>query len=355
VAEHGPWLLYLEPRDLRAPFPEWLEGLPGAGVLSSTGSEEMLERLKASRLPVVELRDASASNPFPFVGMDNSQIGRRVAEHFRGLGYRRFAGFLDGSQVYFRERIEGFAQALGAEGFECPVFESPVRRPRWDRFQRELADWLQRLEKPVAVFASNDQLAFWLADAAQQAGISVPEQLAVMGAENDRMLCESAWPQLSSVQFRGQAAGYAAAELLDGWIRSGRRQPPVRQVLLPLGDIVVRQSSDIVAVEDPRLARALEFIRRNAHTGVAVDDVARAAGLSRSALERRMRSQIGRSPGEQLSRVRFECVERLLMETDLTLAAIAERAGFEYPQYMAEAFHRRTGITPGEFRARRKI
>ncbi len=118
---------------------------------------------------------------------------------------------------------------------------------------------------------------------------------------------------------------------------------------------MVRQSSDIVAVEDERIARALHFIRQKAAEGVGVDEVAREVALSRSALERRMKASVGRSPGDELIRIRFGLVEKLLSQTDLTLDAIADRAGFKHPQYMAEAFRKRFGITPGEYRKRNRI
>ncbi|MBB5036111.1 AraC family transcriptional regulator [Prosthecobacter dejongeii] len=355
VAEHGPWSLYLEPRDLLSSYPAWLEEWPGDGILARTGDAAMLQRLKATGLPVMELRDSSPDQPFPFVGMDNSEIGVRVAVHLRSRGFQRFAAYLDPSLDFFRERIQRFTETVKSEGFACPVFEafSPSQRPRWDEHQQALADWLTSLEKPVGVFASNDQLGFWLLDAARRAGISVPEEVAVVGAENDRLLCETAWPPLSSVQLRGQAVGYAASQMLDAWIRTGTRPP--ERTLLPAGDFIVRQSSDIVAVEDPRLARALTYIRQHATENLGVDEVARAASLSRSALERQMKKQIGRSPGEEINRIRFGLVERLLTQTDLTLDAIAERAGFTHPQYMAEAFRKRQGQTPGQYRQRRKI
>ncbi|TLD68836.1 helix-turn-helix domain-containing protein [Phragmitibacter flavus] len=357
ATEHGPWSLFLEPRDLMSQFPKWLEGWSGDGILARSGSAEMLSQLEATGLPVVELRTTSLKHGFPFVGMDNRQMGERVAGHLRSRGFQRFAGYLDPSERYFLERMERFVEVVNEEGFGCPVFEafSPSREMTWDEHQRALADWLVALEKPVGVFACSDQLGFWLLDAARRAGILVPEQVAVVGAENDSTLCETAWPPLSSVQFRGQAVGFAAAELLAEWMKSGKKEAPRMSVGLPTGDIVVRQSSEIVAVEDEQLARALFFIREHAAEGIGVKEVARAACLSRSVLERRMMSVLGRSPGEEINRVKFRLVENLLAQSDLTLAAIAERAGFEHPQYMAEAFKRRSGMTPGEFRKRRKI
>jgi LacI family transcriptional regulator len=358
AAEHGPWSLYLEPRDLRSGFPGWLQRWPGDGILARTVDPQLLRRLKAAKLPVVELRTTVLKHPFPFVGMDNKLVAQRVAEHFLGRGFRSFASYLDRSEGFFIERWKHFQAALQRQGHECSLFEAPApeaRRPRWDQHLRALAAWLQALPKPVGVFAVNDQLGFWLLDAARRAGISVPEEVAVVGAENDKMLCETAWPPLSSVQLRGQAAGYMAARVLDDWIQGRRVPEPNERHYLPPGDVVVRQSSDIVAVEDARIARALQYIRQHATEDPAVERVAREAAMSRSALERRMKSLTGRSPGEEIDRIRIATVARLLTETDLTLDTIAERAGFRHPQYMAEAFKRREGLTPGEFRKRRKI
>lgn len=354
VAEHGPWSIYLEPRDLRSRFPEWLKDWPGDGILSRTVDAALLRQLKATKLPVIELRTTVLPHSFPFVGMDNSIVGTRVAEHLRNRGFQRFACYLDTSEAFFEERCTFFVKTLRAHGFECSVFKSS-RRLRWDAHQQALSEWLVSLEKPVGVFAVNDQLGFWLLDAARRAGIAVPEEVAVVGAENDTMLCDTASPPLSSVRLRGQAAGYEAARLLDAWMKKQRIPKPGENHLLPPGDIVVRQSSDIVAVEDPRIAAALRFIRQHATEQIDVARVARETALSRSVLERRMKAFIGRSPGEEINRIRFAAVEKLLVETDLTLDAIAARCGFTHPQYMAEAFRKRAGMTPGEFRKKKSL
>jgi LacI family transcriptional regulator len=352
VAEHGPWSLYLEPRDLRSTFPDWLKKWRGDGILSRTVDETMLRQLKATKLPVVELRTSVLKHPFPFVGMDNSVVGARVAEHLRNRGFHQFGCVQDVSENFFVERSDRFIRAVCDAGFECPVFQS--ERSNWEQHQRDLVAWLLKLPKPAGIFAVNDQLGFWVLDAARRAGIAVPEELAVVGAENDNMLCETASPPLSSLRLRGQVVGYAAARLLDEWMQRKRIPKPGEKHLHLPGDIVVRQSSDIVAVEDPRIAAALRFIRQHATENLDVTRVAREVALSRSVLERRMKALIGRSPGEEINRLRFAAVEKLLTQTDLTLDAIAARCGFTHPQYMAEAFRKRSGITPGDFRRSRK-
>jgi LacI family transcriptional regulator len=177
----------------------------------------------------------------------------------------------------------------------------------------------------------------------------VPEEAAVVGVENDETLCTLASPRLSSVAFDGERVGYEAATLLARLMEGGR--PPAEPIVVPPPGLVVRQSSDIVALDDPAVAAAVRSIREHACHGVTVSDVVRACGLSRSVLERRMRAALGRPPGEEIVRARFAEVKRLLVETDLPLAAIADRCGIEHPQYMAEAFKRLFGVTPGRFRA----
>ncbi|MCB1279061.1 DNA-binding transcriptional regulator, partial [Prosthecobacter sp.] len=350
---HDAWSLYLEPRDLRSSFPEWLKNWSGDGILSRTLDDKMLRQLKATRLPVVEMRTSVLAHSFPFVGIDNSAVGARVAQHFRNRGFHRFACVQDMSEAFFVERRERFCEAVRGFGFESPVFQP--KGANWEQHQNDLVTWLSELPKPVGVFAVNDQLGFWVLDAARRAGIAVPEELAVVGAENDNMLCETASPPLSSVRLRGRAVGHDAARVLDEWMRKVRIPVPGEQHLHAPGEIVTRQSSDIVAVEDPRIATALRFIRQKATEQIDVSAVAREAALSRTVLERRMKALIGRSPGEEINRMRFAAVEKLLSQTELTLDAIAARCGFAHPQYMAEAFRKRHGITPGEFRKRRVV
>ena len=357
VAEHGPWSLYFEPRDLASGFPDWLRDWPGDGILSRTGDAALLKQLVATKLPVVELRATKLNHPFPFVGMDNSLLGHAVAEHFRSRGFTQFACCLDESEHFFVQRCERFVETVKSWGMSCDVFTIKTGRgkQRWDEHQQALSQWLTKLPKPVGVFAVHDQLGFWVLDAARRAGIPVPEEVAVVGAENDKMLCETATPPLSSVRLRGAAAGYASAKLLDDWMRRRRLPNPSEQILIAPSDIVVRQSSDIVAVKDTQIAQALRFIRQHATEGIDVPKVANAVSLSRTTLERRMKAAIGRSPGEEINRVRFAAVEKLLSHTDITLEAIAARTGFAHPQYMAEAFHKRAGLTPGEYRKLKRI
>jgi LacI family transcriptional regulator len=208
----------------------------------------------------------------------------------------------------------------------------------------ELADWIHQLPKPVGIMACTDQLGFWLLDACDRAGVDVP----VIGVENDESLCEMANPPMSSVWFDAERIGYQAARLLDRMMRG--QSPPPPETLYPPGGIVTRRSSDIIAVDDEMVGRALHFIRDHADRNLRVGEVAEAVFVSRSVLERRMRQTIGRSPKAEIIRVRLQLVQDYLLSSSLTLTEIAERTVFHHPQYLAELFKKKLGQTPGQFR-----
>jgi LacI family transcriptional regulator len=310
----------------------------------------MADLIAATGLPAVELRATNLADGRPFVGMDNVHIGRAVAEHFFERGYRQFAAYSLQTESFFIERVRNFVSTV--EAFGCPCSELPESSSDsvsdWEQSQARLIVWLEKLPKPVGIFAANDQLGVRLLEACQSAGIAVPEEVAVVGAENEETLCAFATPPLTSVRFDGQAVGYAAAEMLDSLMQS--KSPSPREILIPPKGIVVRASSDELVINDPLVAQAARLIRENAMTGLNVDDLCRKLNASRSTLDRRMRAALKRSPKEEITRIRFREVERLLRETDLTIEVIAEQTGFAHSNYLQAAFKQTYGQTPGQFR-----
>jgi len=298
----------------------------------------------------VELRSTRLGGGRPFVGCDNAQIGRMVAEHFIERGYQQFGAYGLRTEPFFVERVRNFLSVLEARGFECEVLnEADSERPAdWERSQARLAEWLGGIPKPAGVFAANDQLGVRLLDACQRGGIAVPEEVAVVGAENEETLCTFATPRLSSVQFDGQAVGFVAAQMLDN-LMHGRAPAPLQQLVPPKG-IVARESSDGCVIHDPLVARAVRIIRENASFGINVNDLCARLNASRSTLDRRMHAALKRTPKQEILRVRFRDVERLLRETDLTVEAIAAQAGFTHSQYLQTAFKEWSGLSPGQFR-----
>ncbi len=352
MSEHGPWSVYMELRALESPIPPWLPRWRGDGILSRTGSQALADVIRRTGLPAVELRATKLRHHLPFVGVDNRSLGEMVASHLLECGFRNFGVYEIATEGYFEERRDNFIETLRRAGYTCHEYRPPGLREKpthWEKQQQEVARWVAGLPKPIGVMACTDQLGFWLLDACRRAGVAVPEEVAVVGVENDESLCSMSTPPLSSVEFDGVEIGYQAAALLAR-LMAGEAPPRGPILVKPLG-IVTRLSSDVVALENQDLAAAVRFIREHACEGIAVEDVLRAVLVSRSALERQMRRVLGRSPAAEIARVQFNRVCELLTATTLPLTAIAEKAGFKHPQYMAEAFKRRFGQTPGEFRA----
>jgi LacI family transcriptional regulator len=351
LGEHGPWSVYLETRSLESQAPPWLPGWRGDGILVRTGTAALARQVRAASVPAVELRSRRLNPRAPFVGVDNRALGDAVADHLLDRGLRHFGLLALDTEDFFRERCENFVSTLRRRGLACDVLRAPPRaeRPaRWEAQQRRLLAWLRRLPKPAGVMACTDQLGFWLLDACARGGLRVPEEVAVVGVENDDALCPMARPPLSSVALDTERVGYEAAAMLD---RLMRGRSPARRVLHvePLG-VVARRSSDVVAVEDGRLARALRHIREHACEGIGVGEVVRGAAISRSTLERGLRRLLGRSPHDELVRVRLDGARRLLLDTDLKLAAVARRAGFRHVQRFCALFKEAYGRTPGRYR-----
>lgn len=353
ISEHGAWSVYVETRALDSAAPPWLAGWSGDGILTRTGSRAQARLVEKAGVPAIEMRSLKYGQPWPWIGVDNHAVGGMVAEHLLERGFRRFGVYALDTEDFFRERCQNFIDVLAQRGFACEVFAAPphAERPaQWEKQQAALTRWVKKLPKPVGLMAATDQLGFWLLDACKRANIAAPEEAAVVGVENDDALCAMATPPLSSVALDTERIGYTAAELLDGLMRG--RKAPARTSIPPLG-IITRQSSDVVAIEDPLLAQALQYIRQHACEGISVDDVLRHAPLSRSKLERDLRELLGRSPNAEIRRVQVQHAQRLLVETDLSLAQIADRTGFRYVQYLCETFKKQTGQTPGEYRAAR--
>jgi LacI family transcriptional regulator len=274
-----------------------------------------------------------------------------VTEHLLERGFRHFAIYGIETEDYFEERCKNFVSAVSAAGFSCEIYQQPGDREipaNWERQQHHVAKWVLGLQKPVGVMTCTDQLGFWFLDACKRAGVAVPEEVAVVGCENDESLASMSVPPLSSVEFNAEKTGYEAAAILDRMMAG--EAPTLKQTLIPPKGIVARQSSEIVAVEDRDIADALRYIRENAPYGLTVRNVLREIPMSRAALDQRMRCAIGRTVKAEILRVQLSQVKKLLAETDLSLSQIADRTGFRHPQYMAELFKKKCGKTPGAYR-----
>jgi LacI family transcriptional regulator len=217
----------------------------------------------------------------------------------------------------------------------------------------QVARWLHGLPKPVGLMACNDMRGRQVLDACRVIGAAVPEEVAVIGVDNEEILCELSDPPLSSVVPNAERIGYDAASTLSAMMAGGRCRPK-RVLVEPLG-VLTRRSTDVLAVEDRQVAAAARFIRDHACEGIQIGDVLRAVGMSRSTLERRYQKFMGRSPKHDLLRFRLERAKQLLAETDFPVALVAEKLGFEHTEYLSVVFKKKTGLTPARFRAYSRV
>jgi LacI family transcriptional regulator len=286
----------------------------------------------------------------PWFETDDAAIAQLGYEHLKERGFKRFAYCGDARFNWSNWRQEHFQRAVTADGFPCSIFK-PRKQPSADdaTLVDDLERWLLRLPKPIGLMSCYDLLGQQVLDACRRAGISAPEQVAVLGVDNDEMICELCHPPLSSIVPNTQRTGYEAAALLD-MMMSGHKAQGRTHLIPPVG-VVTRQSTDVLAVEDQHVAQAARFIREHACEGIKVSDVLAAVPQGRRLLESRFKKFLGRTPHDEIIRVQINRVKELLSETDLPLSVIAERTGFSHVEYLSVVFKKKTGEPPSHYRA----
>lgn len=346
--EHGPWSIYHEPRSLEESVPAWLRGWDGDGIIARVQNRPIAEAVVASGVPAVDVLGVVRRPELPLAHVDNAAIAGLAAGHFLERGFRRF-GFcgLDGVN-WSDERRDAFARAVAEAGGECLVYARPAGRPSWEDEQDHLAAWVRSLPRPCAVMACNDPRGQKVLEACRRSGVRVPEQVAVLGVDNDEPICAIADPPLSSVVPDHERVGYEAAALLDR-VRAGEVGAGAAVYIPPAG-VVTRQSSDVLALADREVAEALGFIREYACLGLGVEEVCRKLALSRSTLQRRFRRLLGHTIHDEIVRVRLKRAQELLAETDMPIALVAVRCGFGHQEYLGSVFRARLGQTPAGYR-----
>jgi len=351
VRSHRPWSVFVEQRELGALPPRWLTRRSWDGILSRPTTPALARAFGQTGAPVVDLNDLYADLGLPRIRSDNPAIGRLAAAHllergFRAFGYCGFAG-----EAWAAERRDGFAAAVGAAGPAPAVYESPWRGrrvPAWDVDADRIAAWLRRLPRPLGVMACNDLRGQHVLEACRRTGLAVPEQVAVVGVDNEELLCRLCDPPLSTVVPNARRIGYAAAGLLADLMAGGR--PGAADTRVPPVGVVTRQSTDTLAIDDPDVAAAVRFIREHACEGIRVADVLRHVPVARSLLERRFRRAVGRSPHAEIRQAQVRRATELLADTDLPLRRVAELTGFPHAEYLSYLFKRTTGQSPREYR-----
>ncbi len=356
VREHKPWQLLVQSRGERerSMIPQhWRPD----GVIARITRRSMAVDLRRRRIPVVNVSLSRVPGfNFPQVTIDERLIGIWAAKYLWELGLRHFGYCPLLNQPNYTDQCEhAFVKQLAQFGHSELVLRPPRRRASIQLAMTiaNLQAWLRKLPKPVGILASDAEDAHNLAQACAACELRVPDDVAIVAGEDDKLLCAISYPPLSCVDHGSERIGYEAAALLAGLL-AGRR-PPARPRLIPPLRITSRHSTNTLAIEDEELVQAIRFIRERFADAISVRDILRAVPLSRRALEQRFRKVVGRTPAAEIRRCRIERAKELLVSTDWAMPRIADAAGFSYTEVMNQVFRRELRLTPTEFRRKTRI
>jgi len=352
VRTRASWSTIVDERNLHDPVPRWLNQSRGDGIICRGTDRTIIDFATSSGVPIVKL-GGEFDDQIPTVVANEELISRRAAEHLLACRLSQFAFAGVKGKRWSELRRAAFTQILSEAGFECQCYDldqAGGRQRSWDRDQQSLGKWIESLPTPTGVFVAYDVLGLQALNACHAIGRLVPDEIVLMGVDNDEALCQLANPPLTSVAQDFEGIGFAAAQLLDD-LMCGRAPVETMQVIHPL-DVIVRQSTDLIAAPDQDVTMALRFIRENACRGLKVNEVANCLNLSRRTLERRFAQCIQRSPKEEIIRVQINRVKELLVASDYTLEQIAGLTGFNHVSHMCVLFKKRIGVSPGKHRSR---
>ena len=348
--EHEKWTIDLPEQHRRADPPQWLRTYSGHGIIARIETKSIARAVRATQLPAIDVSSARELSTIPWVETDDRKIAQLAIQHFFEKGFRHLAFCGESSFNWSRWRRDAFVAEAKQAGINPLVFDvdDDSSRTTWPHARRRLMRWLAELPEPCGLMAAYDSLARRLVDLCVQASRPIPESIAILGVDDDPLLCRLVTPPLSSIIPDSEGAGYAAAEQLDA-IMSGKKIQRLKTLLPPLG-IATRQSTDTLAVDDQNVSKAAHYILAHACDGIQVGDVVEQTKLTRRALETRFKKVLNKTPHELITITRLSTAERLLRETALTLDQIAGRCGLEYPEYLSVLFRKHRNMTPGEFR-----
>ena len=343
----GPWTFYREPGGRDRTLPR-LQDWGANGIIAHVQDEATARKIVATKIPAI-IKGFKIKG-YPLIATDNQAIGVMAAEHLMSHGFRRFAycGFDD---LYWSvERGQAFANRLQQEPFEFFIYKQPRAKTRrfWDQELDHMAEWLKSLPKPIGVMACVDDRSQHIMHACKMAGLDIPTEVAIIGVDNDELVCRLANPQLSSIALGAERAGYEAAELLDRLMAGEALADAI--VMTKPTHVVTRQSTDVMAMDDQMVAKALLFIRRNAASSIQVTDVVNVVPLSKRALQKRFQAVLGRTILDTIRHARIDLFSKMLTETDRPIAQIALACGFPGIDHVSRSFRKIKRMSPLAYR-----
>jgi len=350
---HGPWNCFVEPHGLGESIIKLPQDWQPDGIVARVHNREVCEYLADIQIPVVNVSGTQLSYAdWARVSIDEPACVHMALDYLLGLGLRRFAYYGDPTLGrYAEQRTTTYCNIVRGEGYECASYNPPselLSLPTWGVLQRDRARWLKSLPKPTGIITWGAIQARCVSDSCALEGISIPDEIAIIGIDSDTLVSTMARPALSSVRLSSRRQGFEAAKMLDS-LMCGK--DPVEKALYisPLG-IVPRESTNMLAIPDNNVRKALRYIRDHACENVSVEDVVRYSSMSRRSMERKFMEWIGRSPASEIRRVKLDCVRQLLTDTSLPIGEIAATCGWTYVEYLIPVFKKAFGMTPLQYR-----
>jgi LacI family transcriptional regulator len=345
---HGPWAFYREPRNLKSHIPH-LKNWNANGIImrNSVFSKELF----GLKIPtIMVLHHPKSLGDLPTVATDGKSISKLAAEHLLSKGLRNFA-FCGFDEFYWsNERLFFFRKYIEDAGFNLTSYDEQIKRKfkTWEKEQLQMADWIKILLKPVGILACNDDRGNHVLEACKIAKLSVPDEVSVIGVDNDTLLCDLTDPPLTSVALNTESAGFYTAELLDKLMHS---QPVSnKQIVVSATHVVCRQSTDILAIDDQEVSDAMRFIRQNAKVKIPIDEIVNKTSLSRRSLELRFRKLLHHSILDEIRKVRADLIAKMLIETDLPISEITAAFDFTDQEHISRYFKKEKFVGLRQFR-----
>jgi LacI family transcriptional regulator len=344
----GGWSFYNEPRGQRQSLPRFSSWQVDGAIVRLKESEKAYRFLEKG-IPIIVAREEKEISGVPNIVGDNVAVGKMAGEYLLHKGFKHF-GYCGFNSIWSEARLRSFSETIENAGYETSAFK-PLKSQRpysWPNELQQISEWVTHLPKPVAIMACNDDRGRHVIEACKIANVKIPYEVVVLGVDNDELFCELSDPPLSSIARDTEAAGFEAAAVLDA-LMSGKKTNGNKIIVHPT-HVVARVSSDILAIEDPEVAKALSFIEYHSRQHTQVDEVADAVAMSRRNLHRRFVKTLGRTVHEEIRRTRVDRVIQLLLETDMTVAQIAYELGWSSEKHIAREFKAIKGLTPLAFR-----
>ncbi len=350
---YGPWIFHKQPpfyltsERSRNKFIKNLKNLNADGIILL--EETRLDEIKKLGLPTIASLVTNKNVP-GIVRMlsDDHKVGRMAAEHFLERGFKRF-GFAGYPDLFWSEqRKEGFLNSLKKEGYSASVYEPDSKNMSWEKERSDISRWIKGLEKPAGILTCNDDRGEQILEICRKEDTNVPEEVSVIGVDNDSLICDLAHPPLSSIGLDFEKAGFESAAILDEMIKG--KKPSKEIITVEPTFAVTRQSTDILAIEDEEVVRALKYIKDSPKKPIQVSDVVEELAISRRALEMRFKKSLNRTINQEIRRHRTIMIAKKLIDTDKTITKIAFEMEFNNVAHMARFFRQNMGLSPMEYR-----